>query len=139
MNDQVIDFEPLLALSKSSVSVGIPGGERAGLMYLHAHGSPARGIPPRPVLEPALEDRQVQGFVAECFLSAVLEAIEGGSGGEALFAAGALAEQAVKAYITSGSLTPNDPATVKQKGGSAPLIDSGALYAAITYRVEGGA
>jgi hypothetical protein len=43
----------------------------------------------------------------------------------------------VQARISAGIDPPNEPATVAAKGSSTPLIDTGVLRAAITYRVGG--
>lgn len=136
----IFDFDGLLALSKMRVEVGVPGGKSAWLLYLHANGSPLNGIPPRPVLEPALEDGGVRSAVAELFADAAFSALEG-EGGAAralLEEAGALSEEAVKAYFDGGNLAPNARSTIKAKGKDAPLYDTGGLRASITYRVERG-
>jgi len=133
----VFDLAALRALSGARVEVGVPGGGNAWLLCLHESGSPVKGIPPRPVLESALSDNGVKDAVAELFSEAMDFALNGDPGAAAasLDAAGALAEEAVKAYFGSGNLAPNKPATMKAKRGNAPLIDTGALRASITHRV----
>ena len=38
--------------------------------------------------------------------------------------------------ITSGSFTPNAPATIKKKGSSHPLIDSGRMRQSVNYVIQ---
>jgi len=136
----VFGLDGLRALQNARVEAGVPGGKNAWLLYLHANGSPGRGIPPRPVLEPALNDPSVQEVVAELFAQAALSALEGEvpAAMDALGGAGQLLEDAVKAYFDTGNLAPNAPATIRAKNGGAPLIDTGGLRESITHRVERG-
>ena len=41
----------------------------------------------------------------------------------------------MKNTFTTGSFTPNKPATIKRKGSSRPLIDTGHLRQSITSKV----
>jgi hypothetical protein len=42
----------------------------------------------------------------------------------------------VQMSIVSGGWAPNSPVTVKMKGSSRPLIDTGAMRQSVTYVVE---
>lgn len=44
----------------------------------------------------------------------------------------------IRQRIADGIAPPNAPSTIKRKGSSKPLIDSGGLRAAISHRPEGG-
>ena len=48
---------------------------------------------------------------------------------------GIYAESGIRKYIKSGSFTENAPSTVKQKGSSRPLIDTGTLRNSIRYEI----
>ncbi|RLI74767.1 hypothetical protein DRO97_05075 [Archaeoglobales archaeon] len=58
---------------------------------------------------------------------------------EILKKAGAFLEGAIKETITKGrpEWSPLKPETIKRKGSSKPLIDTGKLRASITHRIEG--
>jgi hypothetical protein len=49
---------------------------------------------------------------------------------------GLAAENAVKRKILTGKFAPLKPATIKRKGHSKPLIDTGQLYDSITSQVR---
>lgn len=132
-------------LGKMDVLVGIPqetnadhgGITNAELLYIHTNGSPARGIPARPTIQPAVQDPAVKMRLQEMFKRAMLMAIMGNIPG------------AEKTYNQIGMIGANEtkkkfgtvppplkPATIAAKGSSATLIDTGALRNAITYVVR---
>lgn len=43
----------------------------------------------------------------------------------------------IQQRISSGIAPPNAPSTIRQKGSSTPLIDSGILRSSVTYKIEG--
>ncbi len=109
-------------------------------MYVTAHGSPLYHIPPRPIIEPAIEAEDNKEAIA----------------GELKEAAKAVLDEkpdAVKAHLNRAGMLganaardwfedprngwpPNAPATIKQKGSDKPLIDTGELRKSITYVVK---
>ena len=114
-------------------------GEHSDLLYLHEAGVPSRNIPPRPVLEPALGQKEVKKSMGRCMRQAVFNAIKGDlEGAENEYnKAGMVGRDACKKYITDGThLAPNAPSTIAKKGSSVPLIDTGALLNSITYEVR---
>ena len=141
----------LAALARKRVLVGIPEdttarrkGEmtNAALMYLHTHGSALQHIPPRPVIEPAVQDAQNRAPVTQ-ELGAAAQAILDEKPTEAkqhLQKAGQLGANAAQRWFTNpaNGWPPNAPATVARKGSARPLIDTGQLRRAITYVVEDG-
>lgn len=153
-----IDF-----LKSHQVLIGIPGDEagRSGplnnveLAFLHSNGSPRMHIPARPFIEPALREKETQEKITGCMKRAILDALEGNTGGARteLEKAGLYGQAAAQKMVGSNALDPNAPITVnggwmrnrisgkpvyiKGKGSSAPLIDTGSLRQAITYVVEG--
>ncbi|HXS93031.1 MAG TPA: hypothetical protein VN736_00410 [Candidatus Limnocylindrales bacterium] len=135
----------LKRLEKSEVLVGIPanktlrkGGKinNASLLFILSKGSPINHIPPRPVLEPSIEENKK---IIAPHLGAAAKAILDKRPDQAqreLELAGTLASDAAKRYITSGELAPNAPSTIARKGSDQPLIDTGALRRSITFVVR---
>ena len=136
------DFSALTALNSLRCAVGVPeandarGGSigSAALLCLHEHGSPQKGIPARPLLEPAM-DGAVES-IAGAMREALLSALDGGSPRSALETAGQAAQAAVLAYYDAAPWPPNAPSTLSQKRGGAPLIETGTLRRAISYEVR---
>src|ERR1017187_7884756 len=136
----------LTRVSKSEVLVGIPAAKaprslkkgkgpvinNAALLWIHAHGSPLKHIPARPVLEPAVEKNKeiITPHLAEAS-KAILDRDPMKAERE-LKLAGTIAANAAKRYVMVGSnLAPNAPSTIKRKKSSRPLIGSGAMISAI--------
>ena len=147
-------FDALDYLSHSAVGVGIPAENdhhsgpfsASELLYLHERGCPVNNIPPRPVMDPALSDPEVQADMAEALLGALDSALEGDpAGAEAgLEKTGQIGTDALRNYILDGShLAPNAPVTIHGgwmrshvsgkpvhipgKSGDTPLLDTGEL------------
>lgn len=137
----------LECLKKEEVLVGIPESKaprRAGdvnnaqLMYIHTNGSPLKGIPARPVIEPAIKARgNKQAIEAELKASA-LAALDGKPAVTFLRRAGLTAQNAAKAWFTDprNGWAPNAPSTIRAKGSNRPLIDTAQMRNAITYVVK---
>ena len=115
-------------------------GEHSDLLYLHEAGVPSRHIPPRPVLQPALKQKEVKSKMSSHMRSAMFQACLKGdveSAEEELEKMGLEGELACKKYITDGThLAPNAPSTIARKGSSVPLIDTGALLNSITHIIR---
>ena len=110
----------------------------AQLMYIHTNGSPARGIPARPVIEPALAANKE--LIGEA-LNAAADALLAGNAKEAEKAfksAGQLGANAAKRWFRDprNGWAENLPSTIKAKGSDRPLIDTGELRRSITYVVD---
>lgn len=151
------NFEAAKNLTKSvkiihdnQVYVGIPQEEasrpgegitNAELLYVQTYGSPANKIPPRPLLEPAIEEgmerlRKKQREALDAALQGnEAKAIDG------LRKCGMQAVNEVRAYFTKfpdNGWPPNKPRVIRRKlkKGSThpiPLIDTGELRKSITY------
>jgi hypothetical protein len=135
-------------LEAIEVLVGIPQartnrpGEpinNASLMYIHTHGSPARRIPARPVIEPAIvANRTVIDAQLHDGAKVILE--DGGlAQARAYFArAGQEGANAAIRWFTDprNNWAPNAPSTIRAKGSDRPLIDTGSLRRAITWVVR---
>lgn len=134
-------------LKKIDVLVGIPQEEagreqnditNAELLYIHTNGSPANNIPPRPVVEPAIQDSKEE--ISTLLKEAILKALEGDTGGAmaGMERAGTQGENAVKGWFTNpkNGWAENAESTKKKKGSSKPLIDTGQLRKSITHAVK---
>ena len=124
-----------------SMNVNIAGGmsySAAHSLYLKTHGSALLNIPPRPVLEPAIQANKEA--IGVQLASASRAAIDGRPGQcvTALNKAGMIAESAAKGWFEKpeNHWKPNSPKTIKRKGSDSPLIDTGEMRKSITYVVE---
>lgn len=163
----------LLKLTKQDVLVGIPqavdtrepeDGEKPGIGnaaigYINEKGSPAQNIPARPHLTPGVQSVQIR--TVDKLKLAATAALEGDAAAadRALNAAGMIAADGVKRYMTITGFTPLAESTLKARaargrkgaakelasraaGNAAdnanarPLIDQGQYRRAITYVVR---
>jgi hypothetical protein len=139
----------LAKLARKQVFVGVPEDEtarksgrvtNAGLVYLHTNGSPLRGIPARPIIEPAIQaadnSRLITDELGEA-ASAVLSE-QPASAGQHLERAGTLAANSAKRWFTDprNGWAPNSPLTIHRKGSDRPLINTAQMRRSITYLVE---
>ncbi len=109
-------------------------------MFIAAHGSPLYRIPPRPIIEPAIEAPGNKERIANSLAKAATAVLEGNPG-EAerhLNLAGQKAVNAVRNWFDDprNGWAANAPATVKAKGSDAPLIDTGQMRKSITYIIK---
>jgi hypothetical protein len=137
----------LKQIAQSDVFVGIPAdhtlrkGEEinnASLLFIHTHGSPLNNIPARPVLEPAIEANRA---LITPELAAAAKSVLDKNPNQAIVhlkRAGLVASNAAKRWFTDprNGWPPNKPETIKRKGSSRPLIDTGQLRRAITWVVS---
>ena len=149
-------LECLQYLARNKVDVGLTStasGRSRFLMALHEHGAPGAHIPARPVIEPALADDTARAEMAEGFLSAASDAMEGNLDDvrSALESAGQAGADAIRGYIDAGVPPPNAPLTisggwirnfssrkpvhVSGKGFDKPLYDTGELYNDFDYEI----
>jgi hypothetical protein len=110
-------------------------------LYLHSHGSPLWQIPPRPIIEPAIEAEENKEHIAN-ELSKAMTALLDGKKGQArthLARAGMEGRDAAVGWFDDprAGWPPNAPSTKERKGSEHPLIDTGQLKASITYVVRG--
>lgn len=139
----------LSSLSNAKVYVGIPEAKtsrkgepvtNAGLMYIHTHGSALRNIPPRPVIEPAIEAKDNKDNITKELELAANSELDGDRANTLLHLkrAGTLGSNAAKRWFTDprNGWAPNAPSTIAAKGSDRPLIDKGELRRAITHVEE---
>ena len=107
-------------------------------LYIQEHGSPLWQIPPRPVLEPAIEDKKAP--IAKQLREAAKAAIDGNLQGaeNRLHMAGMVAENAAKGWFEDpkNGWPPNSPKTIARKGSDSPMIDTGEMRKAITHVIR---
>ncbi len=139
--------EAVKELKKHEVLVGVPQEKssrkgsgkvtNAELLFIHTNGSTVRGIPPRPVLQPAIEHDKER--VGEMLGKAIDVATSGNKEQvvPALERAGMYGANVCKAWFTnpSNSWKPNSEETIARKKSSRPLIDIGEMRDSITYVV----
>ena len=112
---------------KTDVLVGIPqennatredgGVTNVQLMYIHTYGSPARRIPARPTIEPAITDPANRAVLQDllkvdgvCFRREPTGAMTNKK------RAGMMAVNMIKTRFGSAALAPNAPSTIRRKG-----------------------
>lgn len=129
----------------SKVHVGFPEGEADQDVINRAIWSnfgTSTGIPERPFMQNAMRaNRATYGAMMKAEARAiVLDAVKGVGGAsakrKALTRLGIRAQGDIQAEITSLQTPPNAPSTIKQKGSSNPLIDTGEMRGAVSYKIE---
>lgn len=107
-------------------------------LYLQEHGSPLWKSPPRPVLEPAIQDKK--DWIAEQLGKAATAGLDGDRKGfrEGLHRAGETAENAARDWFTNpkNGWKPNSAKTIELKGSDKPLIDTDEMRKSITHVVR---
>lgn len=118
----------------SNMSKGMPYSA-AYELYIHENGSPLWHTPPRPVLEPAIENSK--DVIANQLRVAALAALSGTDPNMELQKAGMLGVNAAKDWFYNplNKWPENAPSTVKMKKSTRPNIDSANLRNSITYVV----
>jgi len=128
-NDRTKELlESLRSLAKIDVLVGVPeeessreGGKvtNAELAFIHSNGSPLNKIPPRPFIEPAIEDAENSEMISVELKKAAEAALDGKSDvmSRSLVRAGIQGQNAVRDWFTSpkNGWAPNTPYTILQK------------------------
>jgi hypothetical protein len=137
------------AIAKMEVLVGIPQekdsrrGQKIGnaaLLFIFSNGSPLRNIPPRPVIQPAIEAEGNKQAIAEELQQAASAHFEKDPTKAIRFLkrAGTTGANVSKAWFTDArnGWAPNHPATIRRKKSSVPGIDTGAMRRSITWVVR---
>lgn len=120
--------EVLGVLEKKSVYVGIPkantarpeeGMTNATLLAIHSKGSPVRGLPARPVIEPAIEDPENAAMISKELIAAAGKKLKGDEAGylQGLNAAGLQAQNVCQDWFENpkNGWEPLAESTVKAK------------------------
>lgn len=123
---------------RQEMQKNIDGGMKysaAHSLYVQEHGSPLWHVPPRPVLEPAIEDKKE--FIGRRLGAAAKAALDGDAAGteEELNQAGILGVAAADRWFDNpeNGWPENTDSTKKAKGSDKPLVDTNQMRKAITY------
>lgn len=135
--------ENVRSMGLNKLQVGLPaGGAHSGTdlsMYelgaVHEFGSPSRGIPARPFITPSITSNQ-EKYKKMLRAQAKQLIFRRVSLNTALSIVGEAAKSDIQKYMLSASFTPLKPETIKRKGSSKPLIDTGQMRNAITYEIK---
>lgn len=111
---------------------------KAHELYVHEHGSALYRIPPRPVLEPAIENSKEQ--IAELMKEAVDTAMKGNNVTPALEKVGMQGQNIARDWFTNpdNNWPANAESTIKAKGSDKPLIDSAEMRKTISFVIKDG-
>jgi hypothetical protein len=140
----------LKQLSKMKAHVGVPGGatppvdangkplgiSMAELAYIHEKGAPANKIPSRPFMHQT--KRRVEKKFVRLLSNGYKRAVKGANAEGILRMIGVAYEGEMKKSFVAEVFVENSKATIKRKGSSRPLIDTGALRQSITSKVVRG-
>ena len=131
----------LRRLREARVEIGLPASAPARsrwLLALHERGAPGAGIPPRPVVSPALAEPEVRSAMAEGLAAACRAAARGDSEGveAGLNRCGQAGADGIRARIDRGLSPGNAPSVVAKKGFDKPLYETSALYGSFGYEVR---
>lgn len=114
---------------------GAKSYSKAYQLYIQQHGSPAWRIPPRPILEPAIEANIEK--IAGKLKRAAIAYLEGdvAEGRKQLELTGLAGQNYARKWFVDprNNWPPNAQSTIQQKGSERPLIDTGELRKSITY------
>lgn len=111
---------------------------KAHELYVHENGSPLWHIPPRPILEPALNNSKDK--LANLMSEVMKDALDNKNITPGLEKIGMQGQNIARDWFTnpSNNWTANSEETIKKKGSGRPLIDSGELRKSITYVIKDG-
>lgn len=119
------------------MKVGFPSGLTDGDVINRAiwnHYGTSRGIPSRPFLTNAMRSNRRKYL--EAMRNSASKILTGElTLNQFLNKLGALAQGDVQMEITNLRFPPNAPSTIKAKGSSNPLIDTGEMRSAVTWKV----
>jgi hypothetical protein len=136
--DQGLDeyFQAIEMLEGKVINAGVlssAGGDIASIAFWNHEGT-SRGIPPRPFVMQAVETKQAMiGAALKASIAAIMTP---GDVQGALDRIGLSVQTAIKQTIKGGSFAANHPDTIKRKGSSSPLIDTGRLIGSIGYEIK---
>lgn len=123
------------SVATASINRGAGGLDNIALATIHEFGAPGAGIPSRPFLRSTFDAKKAEwnSLMARLVAKVVaghLNVVD------ALELVGQRAAGDVRNRITQGGhFAPNKPATVRRKGSSKTLIDSGRLLQSISHQV----
>lgn len=141
LTDMGIDkvLENVIELGDKQVKVGIQAGSGShdGVdildIAIYNHFG-TRDIPSRPFVSDCFDKNQ--GQISEAKKRIVYRVMEGMPASTGLAQLGQWYQAVLKGHIRNGGWVPNAPATIKRKGSSKPLIDTGQLVNSVRWKIE---
>lgn len=141
LTDMGIDkvLENVIELGGKQVKVGIQAGSGShdGVdildIAIYNHFG-TRNIPSRPFVSDCFDKNQ--GQISEAKKRIVYRVMEGMPASAGMAQLGQWYQDVLKGHIRNGGWVPNAPATVKRKGSSRPLIDTGQLVNSVRWEIE---
>lgn len=137
-------LERFREIGKPKVYIGVPASKNgmhegginmATLLAIHVLGAPSRGIPQRDPLRPPLI-ANAQRYT-DLLAIGLKNALADGTDPKLVYEKiGIVATNDVKDYFITGNFKALSEKTIKAKGSSKPLIDSGEMRNSITYEVR---
>jgi len=95
------------------------GMNNAQLLFIHTNGSPIKGLPARPVLEPAIEDPDNKKRINALMFDATLKGFKGDKAGfkSGMEKVGILAQNVARQWFVNpkNNWAPNKPSTIRRK------------------------
>lgn len=91
-------------------------------------------MPSRPFLRKSVDENE--GKINSFLQSKMKDLVRGVSAEQVLKEIGIFQKDLIQEKITEGSFTPNAESTVRQKGSSKPLIDSGRMRQSVNYVIQ---
>lgn len=130
-----------LTMNKTEVRIGVPDAAKevdgttiVTVAYANEYGVPSKGIPERPAFRTGIKRGQDDrkrlnraNMIKICQGSQEVDAAYGQLGN--------MAVGQVKRAMKEGPWVPNKPATIKRKGSSKPLFDTGNYSQSVQYEV----
>lgn len=116
------------------VGQGTPAITLGNLARIHEFGT--RHIPKRAFVKPAIIKNRPQ--YARIINHQLTNVLNGQMPKNRLWGlVGVRAVADIQSYMVTASFTPLNPKTIKKKGSSKPLIDTGKLRQSVTYKIQG--
>lgn len=91
-------------------------------------------IPSRPFLRKSVDENE--GKIRSFLKEKAEDIVDGATAEQILKEIGIFQKDLIQEKITSGSFSPNAESTVRQKGSSIPLIDSGRMRQSVNYEIK---
>lgn len=122
-------------LNKAAASAAASDVTNAELLFIHTNGSQLRHIPARPVIQPAIALPENKKAISNEISASVKANLSGDKelASKKMMRAALAGQNAARKFFTDprNNWAPNAPSTIAAKGSDRPLIDTGALRAAI--------
>lgn len=141
IDPKAIDKLKKRLIDNKIVNVGVPAGPKendgtpvAMIAAVHEFGAPAQGIPERPFLRVAIQKNRLKYVrLNRINLGKMLRGQM--TAEQALGQLGEMVKGDVQVEIRTGDFVPLKPATIKRKGSTRPLIDTGQMVQSMQWEL----